>query len=121
MQSEHAIGFLKGRFHSLKNLRLNIQDADSHRIATFWVAACVGLHSFAMECEKEECGDDEDWDFAADPFIMEGLSDSSSDEEVAAPIGERPSVTRLRQGREKRAKLKRRSLRFREQRSRQYQ
>ncbi|KAE9397025.1 hypothetical protein BT96DRAFT_823913 [Gymnopus androsaceus JB14] len=28
--SEHAIGFLKGHFHSLKNLRLTIMDMDSH-------------------------------------------------------------------------------------------
>jgi hypothetical protein len=33
IRSEHAIGFLKGRFQSLKNLRLHIKDQVSHVIA----------------------------------------------------------------------------------------
>ncbi|KAF8220343.1 hypothetical protein L208DRAFT_1127843, partial [Tricholoma matsutake] len=52
IQSEHAIGFLKGRFHSLKNLRLHIKDKKSHIFATYWVAACIGVHAFAMQCEE---------------------------------------------------------------------
>jgi hypothetical protein len=50
IRSEHAIGFLKGRFHSLKNLHLKIRDKKSHILATFWVAACIAVHSFAMQC-----------------------------------------------------------------------
>ncbi|KAF8226700.1 hypothetical protein L208DRAFT_1080827, partial [Tricholoma matsutake] len=53
IRSEHAIGFLKGRFHSLKNLRVNICDKDSHILVTYWVAACIGLHSFAMQCKEK--------------------------------------------------------------------
>lgn len=52
IRSEHAIGFLKGRFHSLKHLRVNISDETSHKIATYWVSTCVGIHSFAMERKK---------------------------------------------------------------------
>ncbi|KAF8233325.1 hypothetical protein L208DRAFT_1037192, partial [Tricholoma matsutake] len=51
IRSEHAIGFLKGRFHSLKNLHLNISDKRTHILATYWVAACIGVHSFKMQCE----------------------------------------------------------------------
>lgn len=26
----------------------------SHKFATYWVAACIGLHAFAMQCEDED-------------------------------------------------------------------
>ena len=80
--SEHAIGFLKGCFHSLKNLRVNICDKDSHILATYWVAACIGLHSFAMQCEDKERELDSDNSGSEDPFVTEGLSFSSSDSDV---------------------------------------
>ncbi|KLO10886.1 hypothetical protein SCHPADRAFT_806927, partial [Schizopora paradoxa] len=54
IRSEHAIGFLKGRFKSLKGLRVKIQDKRTHRLATYWVIACIMVHSFAMKCEEEE-------------------------------------------------------------------
>ncbi|KJA25910.1 hypothetical protein HYPSUDRAFT_100788, partial [Hypholoma sublateritium FD-334 SS-4] len=57
IRSEHAIGFLKGRFQSLKDLRVAIKDENSHKFATYWVVACIGIHSFAMTCEAEEKGD----------------------------------------------------------------
>ncbi|KAI0045772.1 hypothetical protein FA95DRAFT_1455900, partial [Auriscalpium vulgare] len=53
IRSEHAIGYLKGRFHSLKGLRVSIRDSRSHKYATYWVAACIGVHAFAMQCEAE--------------------------------------------------------------------
>ncbi|KZT25916.1 hypothetical protein NEOLEDRAFT_1156052 [Neolentinus lepideus HHB14362 ss-1] len=72
--SEHAIGYLKGRFHSLKGLHVSISDEASHKFATYWVVACIGLHAFALRSEQEE---------RAYPFNAEGLS-SSSDSEVNA-------------------------------------
>jgi len=48
IQSEHAIGYLKGCFHSLKNLHLKIKDKATHILATYWIAACIGVHNFAM-------------------------------------------------------------------------
>jgi DDE superfamily endonuclease len=81
IRSEHAIGFLKGRFHSLKRLRVNIQNKKSHKLATYWVAACIGLHSFAMQCEDEENPDRDTTNAGTcDPFIDEGLSSSSQAE-----------------------------------------
>ncbi|KAF7349600.1 DDE Tnp4 domain-containing protein [Mycena sanguinolenta] len=89
IRSEHAIGFLKGRFQSLKGLRISIKDDKTHQFATYWVAACVGVHSFAMQCEDEERGPDEDEDVVmADPFIGEGLSsDSEADGNAAGVTG----------------------------------
>jgi hypothetical protein len=80
IRSEHAIGFLKGRFHSLKSLQVYIKNEKTHKIATYWVAACIGIHAFAMLCEEEEQGGDFDSD-NPDPFVQEGLS-SDSDSNV---------------------------------------
>jgi hypothetical protein len=54
IRSEHAIGFLKGRFQSLKGLHVSIKDTKTHQFATYWVAAFVSVHSFAMQCEDED-------------------------------------------------------------------
>lgn len=81
--SEHAIGFLKGHFQSLKCLCILIKDEASHKFATYWVVAAIGVHSFAMKCEKDKHGA-EDRD---DLFIAEGASSpSDSDREHVAPF-----------------------------------
>lgn len=120
IRSEHAIGFLKGRFQSLKSLRVMIKDEKTHKFATYWVAACVGIHSFAMQCEakeKAELQESDDEDFI-DPFIYEGLSSDSDSDTGALPIVTRGSAgtLRLRQGKEKREQLKRRLFRAKEKR-----
>lgn len=107
IRSEHAIGFLKGRFHSLKRLRVNISNERSHKFATYWIAACVALHAFAMQCEAEERGEgDSEYE---DPFILEGLS-SGSDSESNAPVPparQNASQRRVHAAKAKREKLKR--------------
>jgi hypothetical protein len=71
IRSEYAIGFLKGRFQSLKELRVKIRNEKTHKVATYWVAACIGIHAYAMQCEQEERGrDDSDAD---QDFILDGL------------------------------------------------
>lgn len=122
IRSEHAIGFLKGRFHSLKHLRVNIKDEASHKIATYWISACVGIHSFAMDCEEEERGGDGDSD-SPDPFIAEGLSSADDDSDVGGRYvdtvrGRNTVGKRFREvlkGKLFRAKEKRRVRRAREQ------
>jgi hypothetical protein len=110
IRSEHAIGFLKGRFHSLKNLCVVIRDKNTHKIATYWVATCVALHAFAMQCEDDERSDDEDDAVMRDPFIAEGLSSASdSDHDIRLPS--RISRTRLQAGKDHRQKLKERLFR----------
>ncbi|KJA17757.1 hypothetical protein HYPSUDRAFT_146140 [Hypholoma sublateritium FD-334 SS-4] len=106
IRSEHAIGYLKGRFQSLKNLRVHIKDRSSHVLATYWVAACIGIHSFAMQNEAEErrnngISDDE----YHDPFINDGLSTASSGSERGEPAPAR-APTRLFLARKFREKLK---------------
>ncbi|KAI5895907.1 uncharacterized protein SCHCODRAFT_01092035 [Schizophyllum commune H4-8] len=45
IRSEHAISYLKGRFQSLKNLRVDIRDARTHKLATYWIVSCIGIQS----------------------------------------------------------------------------
>ncbi|KIY61083.1 hypothetical protein CYLTODRAFT_363339, partial [Cylindrobasidium torrendii FP15055 ss-10] len=115
IRSEHAIRFLKGCFHSLKNLcQLRIQDAKSHCLATYWVLGCIAIHACAMECEAKEGGNDFDTD--DNPFVDEGMdedSDMDVEEEPIGPArnGARGSTARLRAGREKQETLKQKLLR----------
>jgi hypothetical protein len=108
IRSEHAIGFLKGRFQSLKHLRLSITNEGSHVLATYWIAACIGLHSFAMQQEDEENPDrDTTNPGTRDPFIDEGLSSSESEGDDGQAARLRIS-DRLKKGKAKRERLKRR-------------
>jgi hypothetical protein len=111
IRSEHAIGFLKGRFQSLKHLRINISDESEHTFATYWIAACIGLHSFAMQCEDDENPDRDTTNTGTrDPFIDEGLSDDDDEADgVAAPQGR--TTERLKKAKDKREKLKQRLFR----------
>lgn len=125
IRSEHAIGFLKGRFQSLKGLRIRIVDERSHKFATYWILACIAIHSFAMLCEEEERrADGEDSDAVdEDPFIYEGLSSSEDEDEgmegrFATSV--RGSTRRLREGRAWREHLKEVLLRAKEKRARRH-
>jgi hypothetical protein len=118
IRSEHCIGYLKGRFQSLKSLRVSIKNANAHKFATYWVAACIGVHSFAMQCEEEERGDSSDDEAAmADPFIDEGLSSSSNSSANEAPQQRsRGNNPRLQSGKAKRESLKRALFKAKERR-----
>lgn len=110
IRSEHAIGFLKGRFHSLKHLRIRIVDEKTHRFATYWIAACVALHAFAMRCEAEENEGQEELLLRTQSlFINEGLSSSS--ESDTRPVRQRASRGRLHRAQARREQLKRRLFR----------
>lgn len=105
IRSEHTIGYLKGRFHSLKHLRVRIKDRKSHKFATYWVAGCIVLHAFAMKCKAEEMhAQDSDNE---DPFIAEGLAPSSDEDNTANAPPLATNQTDLQAGKEKREALKR--------------
>ncbi|KAJ6538041.1 hypothetical protein B0H19DRAFT_1270413 [Mycena capillaripes] len=120
IRSEHAIGFLKGRFQSLKSLRVSIKDKKTHKFATYWIAACIGVHAFAMQREEVERGAESDEEAVmADPFIAEGLSSSSDSSANEAPRTRGGSnLTRLQTGKAKRESLKRALFKAKERRAR---
>lgn len=105
---EHAIGFLKGRFQSLKSLRINIRDQMSHRFATYWIASCIILHSFAMDAELEEHSDE----LSDDPFIAAGcVSDGNSTDDLHPVQVQHEETRNLSYARQHREDLKRRLFR----------
>lgn len=53
---EHCIGMVKGRFQSLKELRLVIDDAISAERANQWIRACLILHNFLISIQEEWSG-----------------------------------------------------------------
>ncbi|KAF8579124.1 hypothetical protein K439DRAFT_1360336 [Ramaria rubella] len=48
IQSEHAVGYLKGRFSSLKGLWQQIDDEVDHRRAVEWICACIVIHTLIL-------------------------------------------------------------------------
>jgi DDE superfamily endonuclease len=110
IRSEHAIGFLKGRFASLKHLRINIVNEATHIFATYWISACIGLHCFAMMCEDNENPNHDNSDAGYhDPFIDEGRSSGPSDtenERFCSRTAYSRATQRLRKAKAKRERIK---------------
>ncbi|KAF8987567.1 hypothetical protein BDQ17DRAFT_1258454, partial [Cyathus striatus] len=48
IRSEHCVGFLKGRWSSLRGLWLRIDNKRTRDITTLWIIACIHLHNFAI-------------------------------------------------------------------------
>jgi serine phosphatase RsbU (regulator of sigma subunit) len=45
------MGFLKGRWSSLRGLRVRIDNEKGMHFASLWITACIHLHAFAMDHE----------------------------------------------------------------------
>ena len=65
IRSEHCVGYLKGRFQSLRGLRLQINHSADVKYATHWIIAAIAVHNFAMEHENNA-------DFELDEFFHTG-------------------------------------------------
>jgi hypothetical protein len=68
------MGYLKGRFQSLRGLRQNINSNHDYLIALTWVRVALIIHSFALEAEHEYDGDDF-WE-----WVQNGLVDDDDDD-----------------------------------------
>jgi hypothetical protein len=66
VRSEHCVGYLKGRFCSLRQLRLRIDSGEDLEFACLWAHACIAIHSFAMDFEKTN--------HEEDIFFQEGMA-----------------------------------------------
>lgn len=64
--SEHCIGFLKGRWASLKGLRVAVNTEKGLKYATLWVQGCITLHAFAIRHEQGQ-------DTSQDIFFQQGV------------------------------------------------
>ena len=52
------MGYLRGRFQSLKELRIRIRNAKDLDYAVAWINACIVLHAFCMD---QELDIDQEW------------------------------------------------------------
>lgn len=105
IRSEHGIGWPKGRFQSLRGLRVSIKDRKGHHFACAWVVGCIAVHSFAV---LEELRSHEGLaKIPDDPFVDEGLSSSSGSSHVAPVWRGRGRPRPMTAGEERREKMKR--------------
>ncbi|KZT39960.1 hypothetical protein SISSUDRAFT_984079, partial [Sistotremastrum suecicum HHB10207 ss-3] len=54
VRSEHCMGALKGRFQSLRGLRVLINRKRDHVFATRWIEMCMILHNLVVDVEGDE-------------------------------------------------------------------
>lgn len=73
IRSEHCVGFWKGRFPSLRGLRLEINNSKQLLFATYWVIATIAIHNFAIQHETSD-------NFHLDIFLRDGLRDLEEDQ-----------------------------------------
>lgn len=66
IRSEHCVGFLKGRWPSLRGLRIRIDNEKNLQYATLWITTCIHLHMFAMDHENDVF-------VSGDAFLRQGL------------------------------------------------
>jgi hypothetical protein len=66
VHSEHCVGFLKGRWSSLKDLCLPNDGEQGLKYATYWIMACINLHMFAMNHEDGQ-------NMSKDKFYQDGI------------------------------------------------
>ena len=75
IRSEHAVGYLKGRFQSLRGLRQQINSERDYILALAWVRTCLIIHSFAARVEDQNYESDF-WE-----WVEEGRSGEEEREE----------------------------------------
>jgi hypothetical protein len=73
IRSEHAMGYLKGQFQSLRQLRQNIDSEHDWLLALTWVRTCIIIHSLAFEVEHV-VEDDAFWE-----WVHQGVGDDGDE------------------------------------------
>lgn len=54
IRAEHTMGLLKGRFQSLRELRIQVRDKEKHEWAVTWIRCCIILHNMIISIEGED-------------------------------------------------------------------
>lgn len=54
IRSEHCMGAIKGRFQSLRGLRIRINRKRDHVDACEWIRMCLILHNLVIDIEGED-------------------------------------------------------------------
>ncbi|EUC57648.1 DDE family endonuclease [Rhizoctonia solani AG-3 Rhs1AP] len=104
VRSEHCNALLKGRFPSLRGLRVRIDNSIHTSFATIWVTVCVALHNFALVHEGG--------DYIHNNFFEEGrqiLREEAGDEvEIDPRFNQGLGENDVEAGKTKREEIKRR-------------
>ena len=100
VKSEHAMGYLKGRFSSLRGLRQQIGNATDHKRALAWVKTCIIIHTLVSFVEEG----DEDNDFI-DELVREGADEPQAGD-VIGQDRDQSDTQQETQGQRKRTELK---------------
>jgi|SRR5882757_4491804 len=77
------MGFLKGRWSSLRGLRISINESAHIHYASLWITSCIILHTFAI---RQEAG----LDMSTNEFYLEGLR--IADEERVSNAAQRAAA-----------------------------
>ncbi len=93
------MGYLKGRFSSLRGLHQQIDDATDHKRALAWVKTCIVIHTLVSFVEEGH----EDGEFTAE-LVQEGTDARSSD--VIRQADGASDTQRETHGQRKRTELK---------------
>lgn len=101
MKSEHAMGYIKGRFCSLRGLRQQIDNSRDHELALIWVKTCIIIHTLVSVIEQG----DEDEDFISE-LVEEGIDDERNMLQSEDSIGGLSDMQREMGGTAKRTQLK---------------
>ena len=91
------MGYLKGRFCSLRGLRQQIDDAVDHACAVAWIKTCLVLHTLIFEIENGN----------EDPDYVQELVDEGIDPDLGTLENElEAEAVRETRGQRKRTELK---------------
>ena len=101
VKSEHAMGYLKGRFSSLQGLRQQIGNATDHMRALAWVKTCIIIHTLVSFVEEG----DEDNEFI-DELVREGTDVRDVTVTVGQADRDQSDTQRETQGQRKCTELK---------------
>jgi len=88
------MGYIKGRFCSLRGLRQQIDDAVDHERAIAWIKACIVIHTLIFRIERGQ----------EDPLFVQELVEAGSDnplynldDELAAEVIRETRGQRMRE------------------------
>jgi hypothetical protein len=95
------MGYLKGRFSSLRGLRQQIGDVTDHMRALTWVKTCIIIHTLISFVEEG----DEDNKFM-DELVREGTDTPGDSDDAVQADRNRSDTQREAQGQRKRTELK---------------
>ncbi|EGO26454.1 hypothetical protein SERLADRAFT_360716 [Serpula lacrymans var. lacrymans S7.9] len=90
IRSKHAIGLLKIRFQSLKELCIQINCSQQIDYAISWIRCCFILHNFIIRIEGQDHNSrnniNRDWQLELDELLADGIEDVGDDNGKDMPV-----------------------------------